>query len=187
MGKTNTHFSPTVMAYAVTLLEVADERGQTDVIAAELADLRTVIAESPEIARFFADPIISADERGAVVERVFKAQLSELGWKFVHAVDREGQMGLMPDIAGAYDDLLAKKRGRIDVEVTVARPLDDQRLAEVAGRIGSALGKEAVVSQRVDESIIGGLVIEFGDKRIDASVRRQLSAMREKLLAAAPR
>ena len=51
----------------------------------------------------------------------------------------------------------------------------------------TALGKDAVVHQYVDEAIIGGLVIRVGDKLIDASVRNQLSAMRQQLLAAAPK
>jgi F-type H+-transporting ATPase subunit delta len=68
--------------------------------------------------------------------------------------------------------------------VTVASKLSADQLEEVRKKVGAALKKEAVVHQYVDDSIIGGLIVRVQDKLIDASVKTQLAAMRQQLLAA---
>ncbi len=65
--------------------------------------------------------------------------------------------------------------------------LSEQEVETVRQRVGAALGKNAIVYQYVDESILGGLVLRVQDRLIDASVRNQLDVMREKLLAAKPK
>jgi F-type H+-transporting ATPase subunit delta len=71
------------------------------------------------------------------------------------------------------------------VDVTVAQRLSPDELENVRRRVSQALGKDAVVHQYVDESIIGGLVLRVQDQLIDASVRYQLDAMKQRLLQAA--
>jgi F-type H+-transporting ATPase subunit delta len=77
---------------------------------------------------------------------------------------------------------LAEERNELDV--TDARALDDRQLDEVRQRVSAAIQKQAIVKQHVDESILGGIVIRFGDKLIDGSVRSQLKAIEDRMLAA---
>ena len=77
--------------------------------------------------------------------------------------------------------------GNIDVDVTTALELSADELENVRAKVSSALGKNAKVKQLVDPSILGGLVVRVQDKIIDASVRYQLQAMKQQLLAAAPK
>jgi F-type H+-transporting ATPase subunit delta len=74
--------------------------------------------------------------------------------------------------------------GKIEVDVTVAQRLSDAQLEEVRRKVSTALKKDAVVHQYVDEKIIGGLVLRVGDRLIDGSVKAQLDAMRRQLLTA---
>jgi F-type H+-transporting ATPase subunit delta len=76
--------------------------------------------------------------------------------------------------------------GKIEVDVTVAHRLDAGTLEDVRKRVSSALKKDAIVHQYVDESIIGGLVLKVEDKLIDGSVRAQLDRMKRKLMQAVP-
>jgi len=73
------------------------------------------------------------------------------------------------------------------VDLTVAQPLSREQLEQARQRISTALGRDAVMHPYVDENIIGGVIIRVGDKLIDASVKQQLAAIREQLLAAAPK
>jgi len=73
----------------------------------------------------------------------------------------------------------------VEVDVTVAQRLSDEQLATVRERVSTAIGRNAVVHQYVDESIIGGLVLRVQDKLIDASVKHQLETIRRQMLQAA--
>ena len=103
---------------------------------------------------------------------------------FLGVVNDKGRMGLIPQISEAYAALLDEKRNRVRVTVTVSQKLDPSQLAQVQQRVSAALGKTAIVEERIDDSIIGGLVVEVGGKIMDGSVKTQLNAMRKELLSA---
>jgi F-type H+-transporting ATPase subunit delta len=183
----STHASPTAVTYARSLLELAQERNQAEPIGAELRGIQEVLETNPTLREFLKDPGIGAEERTGVVDRVLRSRVDPLLGNFLGVLGVHGRLGLLDEIAAAYDDLLDELLGKVEVDVTVAQQLTPAELEQVRQRVGSALKKDAVVHQYVDESIIGGLLLRVGDKLIDASVRSQLETMRRQFLAAAPR
>jgi F-type H+-transporting ATPase subunit delta len=182
-----THSSPTAVAYAQSLLELATEQGQAEQVGQELRGIRQLIDENPVFGEFLRDPGIAESERSAMLEKLFQGRTSPLLWNFLRVLNNKGRLGLLRTLDDTYDELLAERQGRVEVDVIVAQRLTDEQLEEVRRRVGEALGKQAVVHQYVDESIIGGLILRVQDRLIDASVRQQLRAMREQLLAARPK
>ena len=176
--------NPTAVSYARSLLELANERNQADAIGQEMAAIREIIEQQPTFAAFLANPGIGTGERTATLEKVFRGRASPLVWNFLSVVNNHGRLGLLGAIAQAFHDLLDEQKGNVEVDVTVAQKLAPDQLEQVRQRVSQALGKTAVVHQYVDPEIIGGLVIRVEDRLIDASVRYQLDAMRERLLAA---
>jgi F-type H+-transporting ATPase subunit delta len=181
-----THHSPTVLAYAQSLLELAGEQNQTDAIDEELGQLQEIIERNPIFAAYLADPGISHEDRSRVLQETFAGKVSPLLWNFMGVLNVKGRLKHLPEIAVAYDDLLDEKLGKIEVDVTVAQRLSAEQLEQVRQSVSAALKKDAVVHQYVDESIIGGLVLRVQDRMIDASVRSQLQALREQLLVKRP-
>ncbi len=104
-------------------------------------------------------------------------------YKVLGVLNEKGRLGLLGEISRAFDLLLDEKWNKVDVDVYVAQPLEGWQFDQVRQRVSDALGKEAIIHQHVDESIIGGLVLKVKDKLIDVSVKSQLSAIRTKLLA----
>jgi F-type H+-transporting ATPase subunit delta len=183
-----THYSPTAFNYARSLLELANEgQQQAEPIAEELRDIRQVIDANPTFGLYLADPAISETERGAAIKKIFGGRVSKLMEDFLGVLNEKGRLGLFTQIAGAYAELLEKQLSRVEVDVTVAQALDDQQLEQVRQRVGQALKREAVVHQYVDESIIGGLLLRVQDQLIDASVRYQLQAIKDRMMASIPR
>ena len=177
--------NPTAVAYARSLLELANERNQADEIGQEMAGIRDILTEQPSFAAYLADPGIGGTERTATLDKVFKGRVSPLVSNFLGVVNNHGRMRMLGPIAQAFVDLLDEQRGNVEVDVTVAQRLTPDQLEQVRQRVSQALGRNAVVHQYVDESIIGGLVLRVQDKLIDASVRFQLEQMRRQLLEAA--
>jgi F-type H+-transporting ATPase subunit delta len=182
MAKTD-HKSAVATAYASSLLQLANEQKTAEPIGQELRDLRQIVEQNPTFGLFLADPAIGNTERWDALNRIFTDKISPLMHNFLGVLNLKNRLGELSQISDAYDDLLDEQLGKIEVDVTVAQKLTPEQLEEVRQRVGTALKKEAVVHQYVDDSIIGGLVIRVQDKLIDASVKTQLAAMREQLLA----
>ena len=184
MAKTQ-HNSPLAIAYASSLLDLASEQNQAEPIGQELAALKQIVQENRTFALFLADPAIGHTERTDALNRIFGGKISKLMHNFIGVLNEKGRLSSLVAIADAYDDLLSEKLGKVEVDVTVATKLSPDLLEDVRKRVSAALKKDAIVQEHVDESIIGGLIIRVGDKLMDASVKTQLAAMKQQLLAAA--
>ncbi len=177
-----TQSNPAAVPYARSMIELAEPQGQVDSIGAELADLRQVLRANPSFAQFLTDPGVGDIERNGAIERILKGRVSPLVWNLVGVLNKKDKLNMLPAVADAYDKLLEARRGIVEVDVTVAHQLSPDDLELVRSRVSAALGKDAVVHQRVDESIIGGIRLRVGDREIDASVKHQLTALRQRLL-----
>jgi F-type H+-transporting ATPase subunit delta len=182
----DSHQTPTAIAYADALLQLASEANVADQIGQELSDIRQIIADNDELAQLLADPVISAEEKGKFLHRVFDGQASKLMLNFLGLVNEKGRLSLLSAIAASYQDLLDDRQGIVEVDVTVANRISDGELDDIRQRVSQAMKREAVVYQYVDPEIIGGLILRIKDQLIDGSVRAQLGAMQKAMLAAKP-
>ncbi len=181
------HHTPTVLSYANSLLELAEEQNQSGPIGEELGQVREVLEQNPTFGLFLADPGISHDERTKVLNNAFGGKVSTLLSNFLGVLNLKGRLALLPQIIAAYDDLMDEKHGKIEVDLTVAHKLSPEDLESVRRRVSQALKKDAVVHQYVDESIIGGMLLRVQDQLIDASVKQQLQAIKQAMLKQTPR
>jgi F-type H+-transporting ATPase subunit delta len=181
---TQIHPSSTAVAYATALLELANERNVTQQIAEDLAGVRQVLNEVPNFQVYLANPSIGDAERNGVIQRTFAGKISPLLDYFLELLAAKRKLGHLGEIADAFDKLLDEQLGKIEVDVTVAQKLSPEQLEEVRQKVSTALKKDAVVYQYVDESIIGGLIVRVQDQLIDASVKTQIANLREQMLAA---
>lgn len=176
------HHSTLALTYARSLLELANESGQTQDLANDVDALGQVLEENPAFVAFLKDPGIGHEERDAALARIFAGKLNPLLDRFLRLMSERGRLGMLPQIADAFEHLLDEQLGKVEVDVTVAERLSESELDDVRRRVSQALKKDAVVHQYVDEEIIGGMILRVGDQVLDASVRRQLDAMRQRLL-----
>jgi len=186
MAHRKTHNSPLALTYAQSLLDLGWERNSAVDLGQELNEIAQLLQNEPIFRDYLADPGIGQAERAQAVETIFKGRVAELVYNFIEVLNSHGRLRLLEQIAAAYGDLLEAKLGNVEVGVTTAQQLGADELEQVRQRVGQTLGKNAIVHQYVDDSIIGGLVIRVGDQVIDASVKQQLASIRQQLLAGAP-
>jgi F-type H+-transporting ATPase subunit delta len=185
MHKDN-HQSPTAIAYAQAMLDLANEGKSAAATGQELRDLRQIVDTLPTFAQLLADPAISREEREKLIHSVFDGRASKLVVNFLGLLNERNRLNLLAAIAGAYDDLLDEQQGQVEVDVTVAQKLDPKQLEAIRQKVSTVLKRDAVVHEYTDPTIIGGLVLRVQDQLIDGSVRAQLAAMRRRLLGARP-
>ncbi len=171
------------MLYARSLMELAQEGGVVDEVAEELPQLVQLLAGQPDLAELFKSRAINTAARARSIEAIFKGRVSDLTYRFLQVLNDKGRLAIVPTIAAGYAKLLKDARGEVDVEVITARALSDAQLRAVGAKVGASVGGKALLSQRVDESILGGLKLRIGDKLIDGSVATQLQQIKRDMVA----
>jgi len=160
--------------YARAMLELAAAQGQEDELLAELHDLSRTVEDDAELATFLASPLVSGEARAEVLEKVFRRRASDLLVDSLEVINRKGRLGLLPAIAAAYRGEYRELRGLVDVRVTTAVPLNEAQRASLSRAVAGFTGKQPELIERVDPTILGGLVVEVAGEKVDSSLATQL-------------
>jgi F-type H+-transporting ATPase subunit delta len=171
--------------YAAALFDVAARAGSEDAVGPPLTTLAATIRDHAELGRVLEDPGVAAAAKRDLVIAVAKAAGSlpvEVERLITLLADRD-RLSLLPDVAAAYVDRLNQEKKIVPAEVVTAVPLTPEHRAAVASALGQASGTQITLTERVDPSIIGGVVARVGSVVYDGSVARQLERLRQKLTA----
>jgi F-type H+-transporting ATPase subunit delta len=179
--------SAAATAYARALLDLAKADNQAQEIGQELTQIRELLDADSAFEQFLSNPAVGVDARLPVLQKAFDGKVNGLTWNFLRLLNQKGRLSLLRQITDVYDDLLDELYGKVEVDVTVAQRLDEGELEDVRRVVSEALKRDAVVHQYVDDSIKGGQVLRLHDKLIDTSVRAQLAALKQQMLAARPK
>jgi F-type H+-transporting ATPase subunit delta len=165
--------------YATALFELAQDSGQIDAVAADLARFSAMIAESPDLQRFLRSPVFTADEQArTVVALTAKAGIGGLAANFLRLVASKRRLFAVEGMIAAFRALVAQSKGIVTAQVTVAEPVSDARLAEIRTALEEVSGRTVEVDLKVDPSLIGGLIVKLGSRMVDASLRTKLNSIR---------
>lgn len=170
--------------YAETLFELARRHEGIEVYSEGVEMVARLLDENPDVRLFLETPRIDTAEKKAVLRRVFGDVLPEGLVNFLLVTIDKRRQRLIRQIAREYHAIVDEHLDRAHVEVTVARPVDEETESRMAERLGSLLGKTAIPHVRVDPSIVGGVVFRTGDTIYDGSLRRRMDRMKRQLLAA---
>ena len=175
-------FHAVELVYAQALLELAQSESKVESIAAEVAQVKELLARDGDVLRLLASRVLSHEERDAAFVKSFQGKISDLLFRFVRVLIRRDRFDEFPGIAAAFLNLVDKIHGRIDVHAFVALPMTEQAQNSITSRIKELSGRDVRLSQHVDPSLIGGLKLRVGDEMIDGSVVTQLRLIEQKLM-----
>lgn len=170
--------------YAESLLQLADESKSAELVGQELADLAALWRAEPSFAAMMSSAAIDDDSRRESLKRIFGGKLSKLVFNLLMVLNDKRRSSILPAVCDAYRHKLTTKLGRQEVFISTAVPLEEAQrstLREAAKRI---LGREPVLVERVDPELLGGLIVQAGDRQYDTSIKRRIRDMRSALLAA---
>ena len=173
--------------YGSAMFDFAGSTGLADALLEELQDLTAYLEQDADFDNFLSTPAVDTASRAKVIEKLFRGKYSDLLVDSLQVLNNRERLGLLRAVTQTYRRLHEEARGHVDVHVRTAVPLTDAlriRLRDVAGKY---TGKQAYLLETVDESLIGGLVMQIGDEKFDTSLRSRLKALRAGLLDRASR
>lgn len=170
--------------YAEALFDVAKEKGKLDAVRGELAQFVDAVDGNRELQVFFFSPYFSSAEKVAGLKRAVSDADAELV-NFLELLIEKQRMPEIFRIRRQLDELWKQENRRIDVTVTSAVTLEPSVVEKVGEEIERQTGQKVELSSRVDAEILGGIVLQVGNKVLDASIRSRLEKLRKSVAQAA--
>jgi F-type H+-transporting ATPase subunit delta len=171
-----------VSTYAEALFGAARERDELEETLENLREFVEALERSEELRLFYyGGQVPEAQKRRAIEALTEGMTLSTTN--FLKVLADNDRTEILDEVVLRYEDLVEEYLGRVEVDLTTAVELSDEELDRIRERLGEVLeGKEVVLETHVDPDLVGGAVFSFGGRRIDGSVRGQLTGLREKML-----
>ncbi len=165
--------------YARSLISLALERGELETVHSDMKLLSQAV-RNRDLFLLLKSPIIPADKKTAAVKAIFEGKVSALTLAYLELLIRKGREAYLPEIAEAFMSQYKVLKHITSVRIVSATPLSEAVVAQIKQKIAaSGLASENLeISTSVDPSLIGGFVLEFEDKRFDASIASRLAELK---------
>jgi F-type H+-transporting ATPase subunit delta len=168
--------------YAEALVNVAEKSEQAEEILEELDAIRAFVATSlPTFALMMGSPLRSAAEKDKVIVKAFEGRVSPTSSRFLRVLNRHGRLELLGAILGTARTIWERRQSRFTVTVRSVVPLSPAQQESLSLKLSQALSAKPILRLEVDPALIGGLVVQVGDDVYDASVRKRLEQVRNRL------
>ena len=168
--------------YATAIFSLAGEAKKLDAVVSELQALGAAISGSQELARALKNPLISKDKKASVLAAL-AAKADPVTLQALQTVAEQGRAELLPKIAQALRAKLAASKGELIAEVESARALPASVQKQLAESLSKATGKVVHLNLKENPELLGGVAVQIGSQRLDASLSAALNHMRRELLA----
>jgi F-type H+-transporting ATPase subunit delta len=161
--------------YATALFELAAEASVIDAVASDLARLRALVNESADLARLVRSPVFTREEQGKAMDAVLvRMGVNGLTRNFIGLLAQKRRLFALPGIGAAFEALVANQRGEMTANVTSAQALKPEQRSALAATLKDALKRDVRISESVDPSLLGGLIVKIASRQIDSSLKSKL-------------
>ncbi len=169
--------------YSEALFDVAKEHDSLDEVRDQLGEIADAVAADRDLQIFFFSPYFSSVEKREGIRKAITDGNPEL-INFLELLAEKHRMPALFRIRKRFDELWGVENQLLHVTLTSAIELDPSVIESVGAQIERKTGKTIELTSRVDDSIIGGLVLQVGNRVLDASIRNRLDKLRREVATA---
>lgn len=168
--------------YAQALFSLGNKSGLSELedYASSLGDMRQALTDSPDLLRIFKNPIFSAEEKKKVVKKIgAKMKIKGTILNFCLLLADKDRLAELASIANAFDEMLDAEKGVLRGQLLTAVPIEEAKQKDIVKKLEKKAKRTLVLEFGVTPEILGGVVLKVGDKVMDASLRAQLSILKD--------
>ena len=165
--------------YAKSLLGLAIEQNSVEQVAEDMKLFTKVVEQNKSFDLMLRNPIIKHDKKRDILEKLFKGKVNALTMAIIDIITRKNREPLLAAIAGEFQNQYNEYKSIGKATITSATPLDAKLRGEFEQMVKKLSNKKQVeLAEKVDASLIGGFVLNVGDRQIDASIKSKLKSLK---------
>jgi F-type H+-transporting ATPase subunit delta len=166
--------------YATALFELALDTKAVDAVKKDLDQFDALIAASPDLNRLVRSPVFDADEQLKALSAILaRVGINGLAANFLKVITTNRRLFAVRDMIRAFRALVARHKGEVTAQVTVAEKLNDKNLDALKSALKSVTGgKDIDLDIKIEPAIIGGLIVKVGSRMVDSSLRTKLNSIK---------
>ena len=168
--------STTARPYARAVFESAREKASQTQWSESLA-LMSLVANDPTMNDVLDNPKITKAQKGEIFASVCGDKIDDNGKNLLSLLAENSRLSELPEIAEQFETLRSADEGIVEAQVTSAMALDSDQESALKESLKKKLGSDVSLTTSVDESLIGGVIVQAGDMVIDGSIRSQIAAL----------
>lgn len=168
--------------YAQALFDLAVEYDVADTMYSQIEDLSNVIYQNKELYSVLRSPLITKDDKKKVIDSIFEEKLDRYTLNFIKVLVDNDRTTEIKNVVEEYKRLLNERNNILEGVAITAIEMDKENLRALEEKLSSKYNKKVILENKIDESIIGGVVVKIGNEEIDSSVRNRLNTLRESLI-----
>jgi F-type H+-transporting ATPase subunit delta len=164
--------------YAKSLLDLARETGELETVFGDMSWLKSVTKTNRDFVNLLKSPVIASDKKISIIKAVAGTSLGKLSGAFITLLIKKGRESHLPEIANSFVDQYKRFKNIHIVKLTTATPLSSSTRETIIQQVKKSAGYENIeLEEKVNADIIGGFVLQIGDKLVDASIAYDLKAI----------
>ncbi len=166
--------------YAKSILDLAIERGEVESVHNDMLFLQAACRGSKEFVNFLRSPVIKPDKKEKILNAITAGKISPLTTAFTKLLLRKEREGHLPEIANAFVEQYKTYKGIQTVKLTTAVPIGEDIKQAILDKVRNGHdGQHIELDTQVREELIGGFILEIGDRMLDSSVAHELNEIRK--------
>ena len=166
--------------YATALFELALDNKAVDIVKKDLDQFDVLVADNADLTRLVRSPVFGVDEQLKALSAILdKVGITGLAANFLRVITTNRRLFAVRDMIRAYRALVARHKGEVTAQVTVAEKLSDSNLDALKNALKSVTrGKDIDLDVKIEPAIIGGLTVKVGSRMVDSSLRTKLNSIK---------
>ena len=169
--------------YALAVFQLAQQAGRVEKVGNDLSTIGRAVCEDPATREFFVSPIVDRGDKEKAIVNAFSGRVDEIALHTALLLVRKRREAILDEVITEYRKLELAARGMEPLTVITARELPENELRSLVDRLERVYSKKFEVSVRRDPSVIGGVRVIMGDRRIDGTVAGRLEELSRTLFA----
>ncbi|WP_419725852.1 F0F1 ATP synthase subunit delta [Terrisporobacter petrolearius] len=167
--------------YAEALFQLSEDENITKEIYNELHNVVETVKNNKDLDNVLKSPLVGKIEKVKLIESLFNNKINNNLKNFLKILVEKGRISSLKSIELTFKQLLNDKNNIIEGTVISAIPLTDKKVKELEGKLSKKYNKNVTLENKVDQSILGGVLVRLGNTQIDGSVKTRLDNIKDQL------
>ncbi len=169
--------------YSTALFQLCDEQDTLEGTYEEFEQISQILFDGSqtEFIEMLSSPLIPFSDKQDALRNIFGGKIGDMLLDFLCVVTQKGRIRSLPAIAESFKQMYFERKNILEVTATTVQPLSEGLKKKLIDKLQSVSGKSIILHEKQDRSILGGIVLRYGNTEIDSSVKTKLDKIKSQI------